>query len=683
MTLTHHDTLHYPLPAQVEFDEKSCIKLLQILLDVLSSIESNAQLHAQQREGGHGNKDEFQNSVVVEQYGIGIGIGKWNVRSYYNNFKAVEVELLPLLDLFGYHPHHDNSTSTRSLSQSRHHLDHVNDQENQVEVPVNDAGSTVSMTMFMPDPDSTPDSFHKLINLPPEELEIFIDKIAMGDKDTIYPILEYCLSNQDELKERLYLAPFLTPVQVPLDITMTQRGDDLSNLSRGYQNLQDEFKVLYDEYRRLKEEMMNDDEHSNQKGDQGLRTLQEEKVQLMERIGRMEDMASNNHDLYRLFELTRELRKCQEDDVRLRQYKCPEQKNALEAARGKLKHLQSRYDAIRALISNDDEEGTGGRSGSQPLSSSQSSSSSSPAADNILNEIRKEVSSMTMSVRSDLLSQKADIETKIAKLEEANSMPLRTKDELEGLIKTRTELEEEYDTKGSLLSEEQKKASNSKIVIFKKHAKVSASKLKVKRMDVKKKQEQLDEMKKRVKQAEMNLESYVQSTKQREEIHAETCRNIEIDLPDGTRIIGGVDGKSFLDSCHEKCKQRDEVQKKISKLQSETQVLEGTLNALYRRHGNIEEFLKKQEENAGVKGFRETHEQILDTEKRAEEVNRIKGETLQEVSDMVTEMTSRLKRDRKKLQPMVRSYSTEYVSSDLQQYQFLTIVYSSFDRSTT
>ncbi len=643
---------------QVEFDEKSSIKLLQILLDVLSSIESNAQ---------GGDENEHRNSVVLEQHGTGRGRefgrereNRWTVRSYYNNFKAVEIELLPLLDLFGYHPHHEHR-STRS--NSRRHLDHD-------QVPANNASTrtNASMTMLMTEPelDSDHEAF-KLINLPPEELEIFVDKISMGDKDTIYPILEYCLSNQDELKERLYLAPFLTPVHVPLDITMTQRGDDLSNLSRGYQNLQDEFKLLYDEYRTMKEEMKNEGEPSTMKGgessasQQGLRTLQEEKVQLMERTGKMEDLASNNHDLYRLFELTRELRKCQEDDVRL-QHKCPEQKNALEVARAKLKHLQSRYDAIRALISDDDEVDSRPKGSGSPTMSSTPSSSS---ADNILNEIRKEVSSMTMSVRSDLLSQKSDVETKIAKLEDENNRPLRTKDELEGLIKTRKELEEECDINANLLSEEQKKTANSKIAIFKKHAKVSASKLKLKRMDVKKKREQLDEMKKRVKQAEMSLESYVQATKQREEIHAEACSDIEIDLPDGTRIVGGAEGKKFLDLCYEKCQLQDEVQNKISKLQSENQVLAGTLNALYRRHSNIEEFLKKQEEKAGVKGYRETHEKILDTEKRAEEVNRLKGETLQEVSDMVTEMTSRLKRDRKKLQPMVSMYSIQIRTSYL------------------
>ena len=64
------------------------------------------------------------------------------------------------------------------------------------------------------------------------ESDAFSENISVGQKEAIYPILHFCLSQQDTLKDKLYLAPFISPIEIPLDITMKERDNMLSNLSQ-------------------------------------------------------------------------------------------------------------------------------------------------------------------------------------------------------------------------------------------------------------------------------------------------------------------------------------------------------------------------------------------------------------------------------------------------------------------
>ncbi|VEL24182.1 unnamed protein product, partial [Protopolystoma xenopodis] len=53
--------------------------------------------------------------------------------------------------------------------------------------------------------------------------------IVMGDKRTIYPILEWCLKRIPELKRRAYLACFMVKINVPTDF---MQDEEISTLYR-------------------------------------------------------------------------------------------------------------------------------------------------------------------------------------------------------------------------------------------------------------------------------------------------------------------------------------------------------------------------------------------------------------------------------------------------------------------
>ena len=278
-----------------------------------------------------------------------------------------------------------------------------------------------------------------------EELSSYANEIAAGNPAIIYPILLYCLSNQEMLKERMYLAPFLSHVQLPLDISMGQHGNKLSELSSSYQCLQDTFKKVYNQYIAVKKE-----EHGMKEKSLhcDLKTIQDEKVQLLDRIrdreNRFRSHSSSPDSFQKLLNATAILRKEQDDDIHLGG-RLEEQKRGTVSNRTKLKLLKNRLQSIQALHGHGISE--------NPVES-------------ILYGIQREVAEVTMTVRSDLVSERSDLEREIALLKKERDRPLCTKEDLDFLLSTLDDFQKNLDKKSKLLEIEKGKRSQSKISMF-------------------------------------------------------------------------------------------------------------------------------------------------------------------------------------------------------------------------
>ena len=66
--------------------------------------------------------------------------------------------------------------------------------------------------------------------------------LSRGNKNTIYVLLEWLLSNVETLKQRVYLARFLMKVDVPSDIL---GNSDIASLNQQYLQLVEEFKKVH------------------------------------------------------------------------------------------------------------------------------------------------------------------------------------------------------------------------------------------------------------------------------------------------------------------------------------------------------------------------------------------------------------------------------------------------------
>lgn len=358
MILSHHDyylLLFHPFIfcGQIDFDEKQPHELLQILLDVLKSIDSTL------------NSD---------------------IEYYFENDKRDINEILSILSIIRYK-----------------NMPTVQDEE---------------------------------------ELHLWIDRLCGGDKDVVHPILEFCFSQYEKVKKRAYLAPFLTPVQLPLDLTLTQSDDILVKLANRYQALQDEFKHVHMQY----------DNVTNQggKGMTGedslikeVETLREERNQLMKEVDALNRSNKNDEGFLIVLRNITALRQEEEKEKILRD-RIDDQSDRLNVVDGKLKQLQRQLSSLKSITSS----ATGG------------------SPEGILNEIKKQLAEITMTVRSDLVSQRVELQKKIDEIEGYNNGEHHSEDDLEEIEETARELEEEYRSKLKLLEEHKLKKSYSKIAIY-------------------------------------------------------------------------------------------------------------------------------------------------------------------------------------------------------------------------
>jgi len=279
---------------------------------------------------------------------------------------------------------------------------------------------------------------YKDIPIQEENIQPWINRLCSGDKDIIYPILHWCFSNHANLKKRAYLAQFLTPIDLPLEVTMTSEGENIMKISEQYQKLQTEFKEVHKIFELVKRE----ETKGNIKG--AVRDLQEEKCQLLERINDHKDKKSDDDSFPKFLELISTLRKEQDNEMRLNE-RLVDQKRALALGEMRLKQLQRRQKTLRSMTNS-----VGG------------------ASINIaMGEYEEELTEMTMMVRSDLISERNILKRKIEELEKDKLEPTCTEDDLEEVQFMRKELEDKEKLKKEQMKKEQLKSSNSKVTIFK------------------------------------------------------------------------------------------------------------------------------------------------------------------------------------------------------------------------
>jgi len=452
-----------------------------------------------------------------------------------------------------------------------------------------------------------------------EDVDPWINGLCNGDKDVIYPILYWCFSNHEKLKKRAYLARFLTPIHLPLEITMSVEGQKVMTVSEHFQMLQCEFKEVHKHLEALRKKEGDD------KLKDTVRDLQEEKCQLLDKLNELKDQRNDNHSSFDTFlDLTSALRK-EQDKMMCLQERIVDKKRALSLGEARLKQLQRRQKTLRSITNN-----IGGAS-----------------IDTAMSELEEELAEMTMEVKSDLISERNRLKKKIEDLTKEKLEPLCTKDELEEIQLKCNMAEEEYKVKKEELRKEQSKSSHNKVAIFKQHAAVAASKLKAKELELGIKIKQL-------KTLEKSIEVLETQVRKDDTVEEGGGKQHEIILPDGHVLENKEQADDFSEGFKQKMKHYDMVKKELSEMQYESLILQRSEDLIQKRHTNFEEFLKKREENAGIEGYHNIHAKLRDTEENRASIDNEKGETLQQITDTVKEITKTLNDSKEELQPLIK-----------------------------
>ena len=131
-----------------------------------------------------------------------------------------------------------------------------------------------------------------------------------------------------------------------------------------------------------------------------------------------------------------------------------------------------------------------------------------------------------------------------------------------------------------------------------------------------------------------------------------TGQEAEITLPDG-QVLDREQMKKFSEAFGVKKEEYNRKKQELSDMQYEASILHRTEDLVKGRHDNIEEFLKRREEHAGVEGYHAIQNESHDVQETTTKINDVKGETLREISEMVKEMAKTLNDSKEKLQPLV------------------------------
>uniref|UniRef100_A0A0N5AZJ5 Intraflagellar transport protein 81 homolog n=1 Tax=Syphacia muris TaxID=451379 RepID=A0A0N5AZJ5_9BILA len=136
--------------------------------------------------------------------------------------------------------------------------------------------------------------------------------IVEGEKFAVYPILEWIFNNSDKLKERIYLAKYLTKIDVPGEYHDVETAE----LSNQITALMEEFK----ETETRKDTILVEDIKSD------LKAMEQEKEYLLKKVEKTEDKLKNIPNAPKLLEFANILRlEKQREDVLMLQIQ--EQRN--------------------------------------------------------------------------------------------------------------------------------------------------------------------------------------------------------------------------------------------------------------------------------------------------------------------------------------------------------------------
>ena len=116
---------------------------------------------------------------------------------------------------------------------------------------------------------------------PPDDLShVFRQGLVEGEKQVLYPVLEWILTRVPELKQRAYLAKFLVKLDIPPEISADQ---DVAEIYEQYEDLIQQFKTVHKESEAIK-----NSGYSTSELRKDIEEMEKEKEIVQKRIERMQ-----------------------------------------------------------------------------------------------------------------------------------------------------------------------------------------------------------------------------------------------------------------------------------------------------------------------------------------------------------------------------------------------------------
>jgi len=438
-------------------------------------------------------------------------------------------------------------------------------------------------------------------NIPEEQMEDFQNLLLDGDKEMLQTIMHWCLQRFEHLQKRAYLAKYLMPVEIPAEFL---NEDLIAELSQRLKELQTDFKAVHKEASQHENSGAKPSELRSE-----IAQLEQERTQLQNKIQKMKkDMNVDESYFSDMLKATSALRREQENEVQTLERMREHRKNAQEA--------DLRFADASKRLNEMKSTGIRNQSAEQILSKLQVDVKE-------LNDRRENVERITMERESHL--------DKLQSWDNADRPT--TEDDVRMKEDQVRDLEDEISTLQERLDAALER--NTKLLMFRQASTMALKKYREREDEVEKLEEELRRLQRQIDEKDAELKAQGRGA-------------------GGSGKIVKRDLKKYGAIVREKIEKYKKMREDLAALRSELVVLQRTEQILKSRHRNLDEFLVELERQKGVEGYRDTQRQMIEMTEKAAEVDQLKGSTLEEISQMVEQISREFKNKQAQLQPLIQ-----------------------------
>ncbi|OWZ14741.1 Intraflagellar Transport Protein 81 [Phytophthora megakarya] len=460
--------------------------------------------------------------------------------------------------------------------------------------------------------------FLQLLKFPlPRDVDGFRDALAHGDRQTIYTLLHWALKSLPAHQKRAYLGRFLAPLNVPQEYF----GDgSLNAMYEHYQQLQSQFKTIHKEVDQLRASKSRPGELRRE-----IAQLDEESHQLTEKIANLKKKTTADPSFQELLAATSALRKQQEEQAKLAERK-RDQMLSLSLAEKRAREAETRLQDLRASLAQD--------------------ATPEQLFERLQSQVTRNNDILTTKFPTEFRTQQETLQ----RLERSLSEPPKTEHDIadmEDEVQALRRAIQQYQTQTADAQVAQGNGEEDKLAVFRQHANLQARKLAEKEEEL----EQLRADKQRLIRSTEELETKLASIS-------------------GNKFMSREEFKQYATTLRNKTNQYKKVKAELAELTAESVVLHRTEQLLKSKDADLDGFLRDLERQKGISGFLATQDKIDDISVQNARVNALKGETLEEISRVVTDINQALKERKNQLAPQIKELRTVR-----QRYQEMEHVY--------
>ena len=416
---------------------------------------------------------------------------------------------------------------------------------------------------------------------PPDHLsEVFRQGLVEGDKQVIYPVLEWILTHVTELRQRAYLAKYLVKLDIPPEISADQ---DVAEIYEQYEDLIEQFKTVHKECETIK-----NSGYSTSELRKDIEEMEKEKEIVQKRIERMQRKVEGMPQLEVMLEVAKKLRQEKEKNKEIKSQKQDQRTNISHASQRIMRLEQQLGDMRQAGI------------GTTP--------------EVLLQKLEESVKVNAYIVNEKLPRELENKKQAVVSLEKVLNQPALTQSDLQELkkrIKDANNEAKEISDKKNVTSD----PMEDKLTLFRQQAAIIA-----------RKKETTAERLSDVRASLSNAEDEVRDKKS------------ELGSSGGEVILKGDDFKKYVNALRTKSNEYKEKRQELSELKSEYGVLARTLEVMSSRHENLQQTLSALEAAQGVSGYRNTQDNLEKVADEKANLDEQKGATLEDMSGLVNQV---------------------------------------------